>query len=220
MCYRAFTELLHIFRARFIATCSERGKEECTYSTLHSEFGLDVDLCDFKVHLFLWDLCLLDISSTFLGYSIFIAEVQKHPQWNCLGLPRTTIKTSTISKSRSHYLPVITLDWKYTSCPQNSLIEDHNQVEPHRLKLLEEKSVGKVNSSGLMWHFSRPSTNDIEGRSSVISSFLLATQLWSIGLFSHHYLVLLGNELVSLGSHNKAPQTEWHGQQKFILSWF
>lgn len=127
---------------------SVRGREEFAYLSLTSELGLDVGLCVSKSACSSRMLCLLDVPSASLGYSIFIVEVQKHPQWNCLGPSGATIKASVISKSWSHYLSVITLDWKYSSCPQNSLLEDH-KVEPHRLKLLGGKNVGKSNSSGL-----------------------------------------------------------------------
>lgn len=52
--------------------------------------------------------------------------------------------------------------------------------------------MGKANSPGLAWRFSRPSTDDIEGRSSAISDSLLATQLGFVVLFSHNYSFLLG----------------------------
>lgn len=190
--------------AVFIATYSVRGRDEFACLSLTSELGLDVGLCASKSACSSRMLCILDVPSASLGYSIFIAEVRKHPQWNCLGPSRATIEASVISKSWSHYLSVITLDWKYSSCPQNSLLEDHNQVEPHRLKLLGGKNVGKTNSSGLTWHCSRPSTDN---KSSAISDFLLTTHLWSIAFFYHNYSFLLGNELVYLRSHNKAPQT-------------
>lgn len=134
---------------------------------------------------------------------------------DCQGQPSSHLP---LSRGWSHHLLVITLDWKYSSCCRSSLLEDHSQVEPRRLKLLGGENVRKVSSLGLLWHFSRPSTNDIEGRSSSISNFLLATQLWSRALFSHNYLFLLGNELAPLGSHDKAPQTGGHKKQKFILS--
>lgn len=45
-------------------------------------------------------LCLLKVHSASLGYSVSLAEAQRHPWWRCLRVPRAAIQTAVTLKSR------------------------------------------------------------------------------------------------------------------------
>lgn len=102
------------------------GEAERTQLTSAHPWGL-ADICTFVWFQPAWSsgtLSLLDAPRAALGRNISMAELQKYFPWNCIRLPRATIKTC--GKLKKLELPPARSNtrWKIHFLPQRSLLKD------------------------------------------------------------------------------------------------